>query len=90
MNDHQRNARCILTHRRDQVTYRPDLPCPDQLIGGIIFCGSKEGRDAWVKRLGRMPQRFNHFVFFRDVQSDFALQFGFAEWASTDHPYILH
>jgi hypothetical protein len=80
----------ILTYRRDQRTYRPGLPCPDQLIGGIIFCGSDAGRRAWIKRLHeKHPGRFNHFVCFVDVQSPFALMFGFAEWNVSEKPYVI-
>jgi hypothetical protein len=75
----------LLTHRRDHREFKRSpkpLPCGDQLIGGIVFCGSKEGRDNWVRLLSqRHPSRFNYFVFFRDVQSPWALQFGFADWA---------
>ncbi len=84
--------KAMLTHRRDQLGFRRaehPLPCGNTLIGGIIFCGSAQGREGWVRRLNKLhPNRFNYFVYFRDIQSPFALQFGFAEWASLDHPYI--
>lgn len=92
---------CILTRRRQQVTFgvpgtpgpygpRTGTSCPNQLIGGIIFCGSEAGRRRWIERLNqRHPSRFNYFVCFRDVQSPWALLFGTAEWASVDVPYII-
>jgi hypothetical protein len=80
----------ILTHRKNQLGYVPGQPCPNQLIGGIIFCGSAEGRRAWIKRLNeRHPSRFNHFVCFVDVQSPYALQFCFAEWQTSEKPYVI-
>jgi hypothetical protein len=87
-------AAALLTYRRDHREYKNLTKigkgsCPDQLIGGIIFCGSYEGREAWIRRLNQShPSRFNHFVCFVDVESPYALQFGFAEWASPNHPYV--
>lgn len=87
---HNYTGRSILTYRRDQVTFKPDMLCGDQLIGGIIFCGSAQGRDNWIRYLNKKhPTHFNHFVCFMDVQSPFALQFGFADWTTIDRPYIL-
>lgn len=70
------------------------MSCPDQLIGGVIFCGSEAGRDAWIKRLNRKhPTRFNHFVKFRDRQGEFALMFDFSpcqfELHRDNAPYVL-
>jgi hypothetical protein len=79
----------ILTYRRDQVTYKPGMPCANQLIGGIIFCGSKVGQQAWIDRLFRTG-KFNYFVKFNDVQSPYALQFGFSEWVVPGCKYIIH
>jgi hypothetical protein len=81
--------KALLTRRENQVGFKKSgMSCPKQLIGGVLFCGSKEGREVWIKRLNRHPNRFNYFVCFRDVQSEWALQFGFAEWANIDHPYV--
>ena len=81
--------KAILTYRKNQRGFKPGMACPTQLIGGVIFCGSSEARNNWIKRLNQKhPSRFNHFVCFRDVQSDYALQFGFADWASISHPYV--
>lgn len=50
------------------------------MIGGIIFCGSKQGQLNWVHRLNKLhPSKFNYFVFFNDVQGP-AVQFGYADW----------
>jgi hypothetical protein len=83
-------AAMLITRRKDQADFKKSgKSCPEQIIGGVLFCGSDEGREAWIRRLNRHPSRFNHFVCFRDVQSPFALAFGFAEWKSVDCPYIL-
>jgi hypothetical protein len=72
----------MLTRRKDQVTFKPGMPAGETLIGGVLFCGSEEGRMNWVRILSQKhPSKFNNFVFFKDVQSDYALQFGFAEWS---------
>lgn len=81
----------ILTRRRDQRGYKPGMPCPDQLVGGVLFCGSAEAREEWIRRLSKAhPLRFNHFVCFRDVQSPWALQFGHHAWRDTPaaHVYV--
>lgn len=81
----------LLTYRRDQRGYKPGMPCGGQLIGGILFCGSAESREEWIRRLSEShPLRFNHFVCFRDVQSPWALSFGHHDWNDTpaDHVYI--
>jgi hypothetical protein len=72
------NGKAMLSYRRNQVTYKAGMSCPDQLIGGIIFAKTSEARDAWIKRLNRHWQRFNYFVRFNDVQG-YALQFG-CDW----------
>jgi hypothetical protein len=80
----------MLTRRCNQAGFKKSgRSCPNQLIGGIIFCDTAEGRRAWIRRLNQNhPLRFNYFVCFRDVHSPFALQFGHAEWAPVDRPYV--
>lgn len=84
----------LVTRRRDQIEVRRGgkrTACPNQIIGGVIFCGSQEGRENWIRLLSqRHPSRFNHFVCFRDVQSAYALQFSFAEWAYENGPDYVY
>jgi len=47
---------------------------------------SRADRERAIKQLFR--KGWNHFVCFRDVQSEFALQYGLALWAGNS-PYIL-
>lgn len=55
---------------------------------GIRGYKSSADRKRAIKMMIRSG-RFNHFVCFRDVKSEFALQFGFAEWARERNcPYI--
>lgn len=71
----------ILTRRRDQRGFKPGMPAGGTVIGGILFCNSAAARDAWVRRLYRTG-RFNSFVYFRDVKTPYAVQFGWADWAA--------
>jgi hypothetical protein len=56
-----------------------------QIISGVRGYSSERARRVAIRQL--MKQGFNHFVGFRDVQSEFALAYGKAEWAS-DRPYF--
>ena len=86
-----RSPLTLLTYRRDQVTYREGMPCGDQLIGGIIFCDTAAGRHAWIRRLFEDHwQHFNYFVKFSDVNSPYALQFGFASWVTPGCAHIIN
>lgn len=72
----------LLTRRKDQFRAPKNCPAGETLIGGILFCGSEEGRRNWIRMLSqRHPSKFNSFTCFRDVNCEHALQFGFAEWA---------
>jgi hypothetical protein len=79
-----RTARAVLTRRRHQVEYRRMVKAGqtpaagETIIGGVLFCGSAAGRQGWIDRLAKLG--FNSFVTFRDVQSPWALQFGWADW----------
>ncbi len=86
-------SRNLIARRRDQVGYLGAPIAADQIIGGIIFCGSSEGRKAWIERLNKHHwQKFNYFVCYRDTQCQWALQFGHATWIplSRSTPYVSH
>lgn len=86
--------KALITRRRDQIDYVRKLrdtgvalPCGNQIIGGVVFCGSKEAQLGWVRRLFKAGIA-NSFVFFCDRQSPYAVQFGWADWAGIEHPSI--
>lgn len=87
--------KAIITRRRDQLDYKraakmgKELPCGNQIVGGVIFCESKEGQEGWVRRLFKAGIA-NRFVFFRDVQSPYAVQFVWADWAGTTDPSVMY
>lgn len=75
-----------ITRRRDQVTFKGNPVCADQIIGGIIVAETAAGVRAWIERL-RKRQRFNYFVIYKDVRGP-AVQFGFSEWVKPGMVYI--
>jgi hypothetical protein len=50
---------------------------------GYLNPGDRARAVAMLRRRG-----FNHFVFYRDVASDFALAYGAADWVPAGHAYI--
>lgn len=56
-----------------------------QIVSRIRGYASSADRERAIKQLFR--KGYNHFVCFRDVQSEFALQYGLALWAG-NYPYV--
>ena len=76
----------ILTRRKDQVSFKGNPVCAEQIIGGIITAETRQGADNWITRLFKTGQ-FNYFVRFQDTHGP-AIQFGFATWVTFGYCYV--